>query len=106
MDNRPTPGNNELATKENLRQRPRKPVAAVRKAVATMAVQLFPEMAHNVFLPLMRSLEKSKSDGSLSSEEIRELVAGCGIGAVVLDRLFEVFQGILRRGMEKKKLHF
>ncbi len=69
-----------------------------------MAVGLFPEMAENVFQPLLRRLATDNPDQDFSPNEIREFVFGCGIGAALLEHLIEDFRKILRQGMEKRKL--
>src|SRR5262245_46048310 len=69
-----------------------------------MAVGLLPEMAENVFQPLLKRLAKDNSDGGLSPNEIRELVSGCGVGATLLLDLIEGFRELLRGGMEKGKV--
>ena len=69
-----------------------------------MAVELIPEMAKSVFRPLSQRLDKAGPNGKISPDEIRDLLAGCGMGAEVLEHLRKIFHEILRRGIEKNKL--
>ncbi|MCI0638596.1 MAG: hypothetical protein L0Y72_07420 [Gemmataceae bacterium] len=69
-----------------------------------MTVELFPEMAQNVFRPVLQRLEQDGTTRELAPDEIRELLSACGIGAAVLQNTLEALRGILRRGVEKEKL--
>jgi hypothetical protein len=69
-----------------------------------MAVELVPEMGKSVFQPLRQRLDKVAPNTQIPINEIRDLVAGCGIGAEVLDQLGKAFHEILHRGVEKDKL--
>lgn len=76
----------------------------VRKVSKTMAVELFPEMAENVFRPVLERLEQNGGAREFSPAEIRDLLSACGIAATVLERTFAAYRVILRRGVEKEKL--
>ncbi len=69
-----------------------------------MSVELPPEMARSAFRPLLQRLEQNGSGAAGSSGEARALLAGCGIGAAVLEQLLKDIHGMLGAGMETKKL--
>jgi hypothetical protein len=69
-----------------------------------MSVGLISEMAKSVFQPLNQRLDKAGPNGKISPDEIRDLLAGCGMGTEILDHLSKTFHEILRRGVEKNKL--
>jgi len=71
-----------------------------------MTPTLFPTMAQEAFRPLRAALGTDRKEADYSPDEVRNLLYACGFGAAVLDKLREMFQAFLRRGMESRKLHF
>src|SRR5438874_2630200 len=71
-----------------------------------MTSTLFPEMAQSTFQPLLHRLEEDRPQEDYTPDEVRNFLFACGWGAAVLDRLGEMAQGFLHRGMERRKLSF
>jgi hypothetical protein len=71
-----------------------------------MTPALFPEMAQSTFKPLLGRLTGNKQLREFSADEVRELLVACDFGAVMLDKLSEMLQTLLRRGIESQKLSF
>ena len=69
-----------------------------------MTPTLFPQMAQSTFQPLLDRLEVGQREHEFTSEEVRELLLACGLGASVLEKLWELFEESLRRGLESRKL--
>src|SRR5438552_17112699 len=68
-----------------------------------MPQTLASDMAQKSFGAL---LERVEQQHDFSPDEAQELLASCEIGSVVLERLGQLTQRFLDRGMERKKLTF
>jgi hypothetical protein len=71
------------------------------KGGINMPKRLASEMARRSFDALLESLE---GEVELIPDEARELLAGCEMGALQLERLWQLAQAFLDRGMEHKRL--
>jgi hypothetical protein len=59
-------------------------------------------MGRGAFQPLLERLGEGRQD--FAPDEVRAVLLACGFGAAVLNDLREIFQGLLRRSLEYRKL--
>src|SRR5437763_15186958 len=75
----------------------------MRKAGTNMPQTLASDIARNSFTVALERLERQHD---FSADEGRELLAGCEMGVLILERVWHLAQGFLDRGMERVKLTF
>jgi hypothetical protein len=61
-------------------------------------------MAQGAVQPLLQRLKGNRPEEGYSPDEVRELLAACRLGAVMLDHVSDAIELILRRGIESRKL--